>query len=120
MLAVTIRLSIDRFEGDKNQIAVLLAEDGTTINFPKSLLPRGAKPGRPQVSDRARRRGDPRPGRRYAKGPGSAQQDAPRGDLKLDEARPAGPPRRAHPDSLGGDERLKDLARQAIEAGVPT
>jgi hypothetical protein len=43
--AVKIRLSIDRFEGDKHQIAVLLIEDGTPINFPKGLLPRGAKAG---------------------------------------------------------------------------
>ena len=42
---MTIRLSIDRFEGGKKQIAVPLAEDGTTINFPKALLPNGAKAG---------------------------------------------------------------------------
>jgi hypothetical protein len=42
---MTIRLSIDRFEGDRKQIAVLLADDGTTINFPKVLLPKGARPG---------------------------------------------------------------------------
>ena len=40
-----IPLSIDRFEGNKKQIAVLLAEDGTAINFPKALLPNGAKAG---------------------------------------------------------------------------
>jgi hypothetical protein len=42
---VTIRLSIDRFEGDKKQIAVLLTDDGTQINFPKKLLPKGVKAG---------------------------------------------------------------------------
>jgi hypothetical protein len=42
---VPIRLSIDRFEGDRKQIAVLLADDGTPINFPKALLPKGARPG---------------------------------------------------------------------------
>jgi hypothetical protein len=42
---MTIRLSIDRFEGDRRQIAVLLTGDGTQINFPKALLPRGSKPG---------------------------------------------------------------------------
>jgi hypothetical protein len=42
---VTIRLSLDRFEGDRKQIAVLLADDSTPINFPKALLPRGARPG---------------------------------------------------------------------------
>ena len=39
------RLSIDRFEGDKKQIAVLLADDGDQINFPKGLLPKGVKAG---------------------------------------------------------------------------
>jgi hypothetical protein len=39
------RLSIDRFEGDKKQVAVLLTDDGTQLNFPKSLLPKGVKPG---------------------------------------------------------------------------
>ena len=42
---MTICLSIDRFEGDKKQTAVLLAEDGTAINFPKALLPKGSKAG---------------------------------------------------------------------------
>jgi hypothetical protein len=42
---VTTRLSIDRFEGDRKQIAVLLADDGTPIHFPKALLPKGARPG---------------------------------------------------------------------------
>jgi hypothetical protein len=42
---VTIHLSIDRFEGDKKQIAVLLADDGTAISFPKDLLPKGVKAG---------------------------------------------------------------------------
>jgi hypothetical protein len=40
-----IRLSIDRFEGDRKQIAVLLADDGEQINWPKKLLPRAAKAG---------------------------------------------------------------------------
>ena len=42
---VTIRLSIDRFEGDKKQFAVLLTDDGTQVNFPKALLPKGVKAG---------------------------------------------------------------------------
>jgi hypothetical protein len=42
---VTIHLSIDRLEGDRKQIAVLLAEHGTAINFPKALLPKGVKAG---------------------------------------------------------------------------
>ena len=41
-----IRLSIDRFEGDRReQFAVLLADDGTQITFPKALLPKGVKAG---------------------------------------------------------------------------
>lgn len=40
-----LQLSIDRFEGDKKQIAVLLADDGTQVNFPKALLPKGVKAG---------------------------------------------------------------------------
>jgi Protein of unknown function (DUF3006) len=39
------RMSIDRFEGDKKQVAVLLADDGTQVTFPKNLLPKGAKAG---------------------------------------------------------------------------
>jgi hypothetical protein len=42
---MTIRLSLDRLEGDRKQVAVLLTDDGTPINFPKALLPRGARPG---------------------------------------------------------------------------
>jgi hypothetical protein len=42
---VTTRLTIDRFEGDRKQIAVLLTDDGEPISFPKGLLPRGAKAG---------------------------------------------------------------------------
>ena len=40
-----IRLTIDRFEGDKKQIAVLLTDDGDQINFPRKLLPKGVKAG---------------------------------------------------------------------------
>jgi hypothetical protein len=40
-----IRLTIDRFEGARKEIAVLLADDGTQISFPKGLLPRGARAG---------------------------------------------------------------------------
>jgi hypothetical protein len=42
---LNIRFSIDRFEGDKKQIAVLLTDDGEQINFPKALLPKGSKGG---------------------------------------------------------------------------
>lgn len=39
------RFSIDRFEGERKQVAVLLADDGTQVNFPRNLLPKGSKPG---------------------------------------------------------------------------
>jgi hypothetical protein len=39
------RVSINRFEGDDKSIAVLLTVGGDQINFPRSLLPKGAKPG---------------------------------------------------------------------------
>jgi len=42
---VVIRLAIDRFEGEKKSIAVLISDDGTPINFPKRLLPRGSRAG---------------------------------------------------------------------------
>jgi Protein of unknown function (DUF3006) len=42
---VNTRLAIDRFEGDKKQVAVLLTDDGTQINFPKALLPKGSRAG---------------------------------------------------------------------------
>jgi hypothetical protein len=42
---LTLSLSIDRFEGDRKQIAVLLTDDGDQINWPRKLLPRGAKAG---------------------------------------------------------------------------
>jgi hypothetical protein len=42
---VTIHRSPDRLEGDRKQTAVPLADHGTPINFPKALLPKGARPG---------------------------------------------------------------------------
>jgi hypothetical protein len=42
---MTTRLTLDRFEGDRKQIAVLLTDSGDPINFPKALLPKGARPG---------------------------------------------------------------------------
>jgi len=37
-----LSLSFDRYEGN---IAVLLIDDGRQVDFPKELLPKGAKPG---------------------------------------------------------------------------
>ena len=42
---MTTRLSVDRFEGKGKQTAVLVADDGATLNMPKALLPAGARPG---------------------------------------------------------------------------
>lgn len=42
---MTTRLSVDRFEGKGKQTAVLVADDGTTLNVPKAFLPSGARPG---------------------------------------------------------------------------
>ena len=39
------RLSLDRFEGDDKRIAVLLTEDGRSINVPRDLLPEDARAG---------------------------------------------------------------------------
>jgi hypothetical protein len=41
----TARLSFDRFEGKGKQIAVLLTDDGESLNLPKALLPPGTNPG---------------------------------------------------------------------------
>lgn len=38
-------LSLDRFEGRSNQIAVMLTDDGESFNLPRSILPPTAKPG---------------------------------------------------------------------------
>jgi hypothetical protein len=42
---VSIRLSFDRFEGKRKEIAVLLTDSGETLNIPSSLLPADAEPG---------------------------------------------------------------------------
>jgi Protein of unknown function (DUF3006) len=42
---VTTQFSLDRFEGKNTQIAVLVTDDGETLNIPKAMLPPGAKPG---------------------------------------------------------------------------
>ena len=39
------RLSLDRFEGNDKQIAVLVTENGDQIDFPRELLPGDARPG---------------------------------------------------------------------------
>jgi hypothetical protein len=44
-MSTRLSLSLDRFEGKGKEIAVLLTDDGATLNIPRSLLPPGAKPG---------------------------------------------------------------------------
>jgi hypothetical protein len=38
-------MSLDRFEGKSKEIAVLVTDDGETVNMPKSFLPPAVKPG---------------------------------------------------------------------------
>jgi Protein of unknown function (DUF3006) len=42
---VSIRLSLDRFEGKSKATAVLVNDEGEIVNLPKSMLPPGTKPG---------------------------------------------------------------------------
>lgn len=42
---MNLPISVDRFEGDQKEVAVLLLEDGRTFNIPRDLLPRGVKAG---------------------------------------------------------------------------
>jgi hypothetical protein len=42
---LNLHLTIDRFEGRNKSIAVLLTDDGDQIDFPKKLLPKGARAG---------------------------------------------------------------------------
>jgi hypothetical protein len=44
-VAARLSLSLDRFEGEGKQIAVLVTDDGETLNVPRSLLPPEAGPG---------------------------------------------------------------------------
>ena len=44
-MSTRLSLSLDRFEGKGKEIAVLLTDDGETLNIPRSLLPAGSKPG---------------------------------------------------------------------------
>jgi len=44
-MSTRLSLSLDRFEGKGKEIAVLLTDDGETLNIPRSLLPSGSKPG---------------------------------------------------------------------------
>ncbi len=42
---MSLHLCLDRFEGENKEIAVLLTDAGASINFPRDLLPVGARAG---------------------------------------------------------------------------
>jgi len=44
-MSTRLSLSLDRFEGKGKNVAVLLTDEGETVNVPRSLLPPGTKPG---------------------------------------------------------------------------
>ena len=73
-----IRLSIDRLEGDRKQTAVLLAEDGTAIDFPKTLLPDGVGAGARVLARGATRGQPPRSGGSQRKGWRASWSERPR------------------------------------------
>ena len=73
-----IHLSIDRFEGETKQIAVLLAEDGTAIDFPRALLPHGAGAAARTLARGATRGQPPRSGGSQWKGWRASWSERPR------------------------------------------
>ncbi len=44
-MTVRLSLSVDRFEGKGKSMAVLVTDDGDTLNIPRSLLLPAIKPG---------------------------------------------------------------------------
>lgn len=42
---MTSRWSVDRFEGDRKQLAVLVSDDNDRVTIPRRLLPKGVHPG---------------------------------------------------------------------------
>jgi hypothetical protein len=77
-------LSLDRFEGKNKAIAVLVTDDGLTINIPRTLLPPGARAGDVLAMTLER---DPEATRKLGEETRKLQQDLrrtdPGGDLKL-------------------------------------
>ncbi len=78
------RLSIDRFEGDRREIAVLILDDGRTIDVPRDLLPKGAQAGEVLMANLAR---DPKATAELAERARALRQDLgktdPGGDIRL-------------------------------------
>jgi hypothetical protein len=83
-MSVRLSLSVDRFEGEGHSVAVLLTDDGETVNMPRSLLPPDLKPG--DVLNFAIER-DPAATRKVADETGRVQrklsQGDPGGDIRL-------------------------------------
>jgi hypothetical protein len=44
-MSVRLTLSVDRFEGQGHSVAVLLTDEGETVQMPRSLLSPGVRPG---------------------------------------------------------------------------
>ncbi len=83
-LGMTIKLSIDRFEGRRKALAVLVTDDGRSIVFPRDLLPEGAKAGERIAMDLSR---DPEGTAEVARQARSIRDDLgqtdPGGDIRL-------------------------------------
>ena len=81
---MNLPLSIDRFEGDEKEVAVLLLGDGRTFNIPRDLLPRGVKAGEALTLSLER---DPKAGEALAKKAKALRDDLgktdPGGDITL-------------------------------------
>lgn len=81
---MTIRLSIDRFEGPRKSLAVLVTDDGRSIVFPRDLLPKGSKAGERLTIDLER---DPEGTAEVARQAQAIRDDLgptdPGGDIKL-------------------------------------
>ena len=81
---MNLPLSVDRFEGDEKEVAVLLLGDGRTLNIPRDLLPRGTNAGDALTMTLER---DPRAGEALRARAKSLRDDLgktdPGGDIKL-------------------------------------
>jgi hypothetical protein len=76
-MLIRLTLCVDRFEGKDHSLAVLLTDDGATINIPRSLLPPDLKPGDVLTLAIERDRGATR---RVAEETGRVQRELSQGD----------------------------------------
>ncbi len=44
-MSVRLTLSVDRFEGPSHSVAVLVGDEGESLQMPRSFLPEGVRPG---------------------------------------------------------------------------